>query len=92
MSKKQKLTHGSQEQQKEILEISDDDNNRDNYNDCENCAEADEQLHDLQCYVEDLEKQVRKLHNERVNLIKSNKELKEKLINKYPEKLYDNVK
>jgi len=51
MSKKQKLTHGSQEQQKEILEISDDDNNRDNYNDCENCAEADEQLHDLQCYV-----------------------------------------
>jgi len=91
MSKKQKLTHGSQEQQKEILEISDDDNDRDNYNDCENCVEADEQLHDLQCYVEDLEKQLRKLHNERLNLIKSNALLKEKLKAKYNDKLPNDV-
>jgi len=82
MSKKQKLNHGSQEQQKEVLEISDEEDFRDNYNDCENCIEADEQLHDLQCHLEDLEKQNRKLRNERFNLIKDNIELKEKLKNK----------
>jgi len=60
MSKKQKLTHGSLEQQEgyeeEINEVNDDEDFRDNYNDCQNCIEADEQLHDLQCHVEDLEK------------------------------------
>jgi len=95
MSKKQKLTHGSLEQQEgyeeEINEVNDDEDFRDNYNDCQNCIEADEQLHDLQCHVEDLEKQLRKLHYDRVNLIKSNKQLKEKLKAKYNDKVPDDI-
>lgn len=95
MSKKQKLTHGSLEQQDDyqegIIEISDNEEYRENYIDCENCIEADEQLHDLQCHLEDLEDQNKKLRKERTELLKKNKSLMERLKAKYNDKLPNDI-